>query len=125
MADLQKLLDRSAKSEADDVVEAAGEIFGGDVGAIVGEFLLDADGPGLAGFGLEIRIAEVAELVIEDLIEARLLDALTVENAEGEFRPRNRGPAERAREAPARGTTRVPKYSLASARAPKFSDARG
>ena len=71
-----------AEFKADDVVKAAGEIFGGEADAIAEEFLIEADGPGFAGFGFQRRIAEVAEVVAVDLVEARLLDAFGVEGAE-------------------------------------------
>src|SRR2546430_16906383 len=48
--------------------------------AIVQKFLVDASSPSLAFFRFQRRITEVAEVVAIDLVEAWLLDALTVED---------------------------------------------
>ena len=69
---------RETGCEADDVVEAAGEIFHGDVGAVVGKFLLDAGVPGFAFFGFEVGIAGAAGIAAEGLGELRLDDAFAV-----------------------------------------------
>ncbi len=73
--------DGSAERKTNDVIEAAGEVFGGETDPVGEELLFDAGGPSLAGFRLQRRVAEVAEIVAKDLVEARLLDALAVENA--------------------------------------------
>src|SRR5262249_62029962 len=69
---------REAESEADHVVEAGGEIFAGEADAVVVELLVEPDGPRLAGLGFQTRIAEIAESVIENLVEAWFPDALAV-----------------------------------------------
>src|SRR5208283_2270475 len=65
--------------ETHDVVEAGVEIIGGKLPAIPSQLLIDAGGPALAGFWLEIRVAWKAGIGAEGLVEARLLDALAVE----------------------------------------------
>src|SRR5215469_16637926 len=67
--------------EADDVVEAVRIVVGSELDAVVCELLVDAGAPGLAGFGLQGRIPRVAGIGPVRLIEARLFDALAVENA--------------------------------------------
>src|SRR5882762_1438869 len=84
---IAEIIERIAERETDHVVEPAGEIFERDCGTIVGKLLFDAGGPGLAGFRLEFRIAEVAELVVEELIETRLLNTLAIEKAKASFAP--------------------------------------
>src|SRR6266853_1085359 len=58
-----------------------GDVCAASSGAVGEELLFDAGGPSFAGFRLQRRVAEVAEIVAKDLVEARLLDALAVENA--------------------------------------------
>ena len=71
-----------AERKSDNVVEAAGKVFGCQADMVVEQFLFDACGPSLAGFRFQRRVAKVAKVVAEDLVEARLFDALAVENAE-------------------------------------------
>src|SRR5258708_1398309 len=80
-------LQRKAKRKADDVVKAAGKILAAQRDAIVPKLLLDADAPGLARFRLERRIAKVAEFIVVQLIESRLLDSLSVKRAQPRLAP--------------------------------------
>src|SRR5258708_14347110 len=83
------VVEECAELKADDVVEAAGKIFRGQTESVGEEFLLDAGGPRFAGFRFERWIAEIAEIVAEDLVEARLLDSLAVENAIQRIAPKS------------------------------------
>ena len=70
--------------KTDDVVKAAGEVFGSQADMVAEQFLFDADGPSLCW----LRVSETdcresrQRLVAVDLVEAWLLDALAVENPE-------------------------------------------
>src|SRR6267154_210937 len=72
---------RRAEGEADDIVEAIREVLPGNFDLLVGQLLLDAGAPIFTGFGLERGIPEIAKLVVIKLVETRLLDALSVEDA--------------------------------------------
>src|ERR1700680_970518 len=58
-----------ARSEADDVVEAAGKIVGGDFHAVVGKFLLNTGAPRFAGFWLERGSSRAAGAAAGGLVE--------------------------------------------------------
>src|SRR3984957_18333955 len=71
-----------AERKSNNVIEAAREVFGGQADTVAKQFLVEARGPSLAGFRFQRRVTEVAEVVAEDLVEAGLLDAFGVEDAE-------------------------------------------
>src|SRR5271170_5480401 len=72
---------RRIVGEADDIVEAGVEIVGGELDAVGSQILLEASAPTFARFGFEIRIAGETRIGAEALVEARLLDPLTIEGA--------------------------------------------
>src|SRR5260370_14400993 len=69
---------RRDDSEADDVVEAVLKIFSRNLNMVGGKLLVHACVPSAAALGPQRRIARVAGICSESLIESRLLDSLAV-----------------------------------------------
>ncbi len=69
------------EGETDDIVKAAVEILSGQAHAIIQQFLLQASRPVLAGLRFQQWISEVAKVVAQSLVEARLFNPLSVKGA--------------------------------------------
>src|SRR5450432_1546555 len=80
---------RKAAGETDDVVEAVGKIFSGNFHAVVGEFLLDAGGPGLTLLGLESGISRFAGATAKRLAKLWLDDALAISDTVAGVAPKS------------------------------------
>src|SRR5260370_12408748 len=93
--------------EADDVVKTIVEIIGRELQAVRSKFLIKPGAPAFAGFGLEIGIAGKARIRAEGLIEARFLDALSVEDPVAGVTPKTMAVAEEERATRTRNDARA------------------
>src|SRR5260370_1744756 len=109
-----------ARSKTDYIVKAIGEVISGETQPVGAQELLETNVVSAATFGAERGIARMAGIGGERLLESGFLDALAVGGAQPSVPPKAFAVTQSERGA-ARGTTRVPKLPLASARAPAFS----